>query len=192
MSEPAKRRATLKDVLPLVHDEQPVELVDGEIVRKALPTPEHGAAQAKLAAVLDPYHRKPGGPRGPGGWWLMTEVDVVYPRSGELYRHDAVGYRRDAHPERPKGFPVEARPDWACEILSGSTARTDTVKKQRTLHAHGVPYYWLLDPERKTLSVLGHRPDGYVVLLTAGPGETVHAEPFDGIPIELDELLGDV
>ena len=76
-------------------------------------------------------------------------------------------------------------------MLSRSTARYDVVKKQRTLHRHGVPYYWLIDPEHQTLVVYRHGPDGYVNLLSAGPGDVVRAEPFDAIEIEVAELLGD-
>ena len=33
--------------------------------------------------------------------------------------------------------------------------------------------------------------DGYLVVMTAGKGETVRAEPFDGIEIAVGELFGD-
>lgn len=126
---------TLGDLMPLILEERPFELIDGEIVEKAAPTPAHGMAQAKSSACLDAFNRKPGGPRGPGGWWIMSEVDIRYPKTDEVFRHDVCGYRRERCPARPAGFPVEAQPDWAMEILSKSNARYDTVKKQRTLHA---------------------------------------------------------
>ncbi len=180
----------MQDLLARAQAGEPVELIDGQIVHKAMSTPAHGTAQAKISASLDAFNRKPGGPRGPGGWWLMTEVEVLYAQNGDVYRHDVVGFRRDRHPSRPAGLPVEARPDWVCEILSPSTARVDVVRKQRTLHAHAVPHYWLLDPERETLNVLRHQEAGYTVVLTAGSGETVCAEPFDERELDLDDLLG--
>jgi len=39
--------------------------------------------------------------------------------------------------------------------------------------------------------VLRHTPGGYVVALTAGPGDVVRAEPFDGIELSISELLGE-
>jgi len=83
----------------------------------------------------------------------MTEVEVSC-GPHEIYRHDHVGFRRERLPERPTGRPIEQRPDWACEILSPSNASNDTVRKLRTLHRAGVPHYWLMDPERLTLTVL--------------------------------------
>ena len=167
-----------------------VELIDGEIVHKAVPKPEHGAVQAKFGGVLAPFNRKTGGPRGPGGWWIMTEVEVFYPERKEAYRHDVVGFRRDRFPSRPTGLPVRERADWVSEILSPSTARYDIVQKQRTLHAHGVPYYWIVDPEHETLMVLKHTPDGYMNILNAGVGDVVRAEPFEAIEIDVGELFG--
>src|SRR5687767_2192531 len=128
-----KNRATLDDLRLLAEQAHAVELIDGEIVYKASPSPAHGGGHAKLAAALDPFHRQKGGPRGPGGWWLMLETEVLYPKTDEVFRSDAIGFSRDLHPERPSGWPLRVRPDWVAELLSPSTARYDVVKKQRTL-----------------------------------------------------------
>lgn len=187
---PPRKRATLDDLAVLRDQGLSVELIDGEIVHKAMPRPAHGGAQATLMGILHPFHRKPGGPRGPGGWWLMVEVEVLYDQASDVYRHDAVGFRRERFPSRPQAMPVRERPDWACEILSPSTARYDVVKKQRTLHRHGVPHYWLVDPEHETLVVMRHSSDGYVNVLTAGVGDVVRAEPFGEIELDVGELFG--
>jgi len=184
----APKPATMAELARLRDAGRAVEIVDGEIVEKAMPSPEHGSAQAALAFLLGPF-RGGGGPERPGGWWLMTEVEVLYELDRQVYRHDAVGFRRDRHPSRPAGLPVTARPDWACEVLSTSTARVDTVKKQRVLHRHQVPHYWLVDPERETLTVLRWGADGYTNVLNAEVGEVVRAEPFESIEIAIEELF---
>jgi Uma2 family endonuclease len=189
MAEAARVRATIDDLMPLIERGEPFELVDGEIVRKASPDPVHGGTQAKLTELLGPLNRKPG-PRGPGGWWIMTEVDTRYALTSEVFRHDAQGYRRDLHPERPTGFPVSAVPQWVCEILSASNARVDLVKKQRSLHAHRVGHYWVIDPAHETLTVLRWHEEAYLSVLTAGRGDAVRAEPFAEVEISIDDLLG--
>lgn len=156
-------------------------------MEKASPSPEHGSAQFALSGLLfSPFGSSRGS--GPGGWWLMTEVEVEYAPS-ELYRHDLVGWRRERSVERPRGRPVTLRPDWVCEILSASNASNDTVKKLRTLHRAGVPHYWLLDPERLTLTVLRHTPDGYLEVLSATADETVRPEPFEAIDVPLSVVF---
>jgi Uma2 family endonuclease len=107
-----------------------------------------------------------------------------------VFRHDAQGYRRDLHPARPGGFPVDAAPQWVCEILSSSNARIDLVKKQRTLHAHEVPHYWIVDPAHQTLTVLRWHSEAYLQILTAGRGDVVSPEPFTGLELSLDDLFG--
>ena len=176
--------------MPLLEREDQVELVAGEIVQRAMPTVVHGVSQLKLGELLGPYHRRPGGPRGPGGWWIMSEVDTYYPQTDEVFRHDLSGYRRDVHEVRPSGFPVRTRPDWVCEIASPGSGRRDHVEKQRTLHAHGVPHYWLLDPASEVLTVLRWREDGYLLVLGAAAGEIVRAEPFEAIELDLAEVFG--
>lgn len=189
MANAPLRRATREDFLAAVANGEPFELIDGELVRKASPTFDHGLVQSKVSASTDPFNRR-GGPQGPGGWWIVSETEVRYPKTDEIFRHDLSGFRRELHPLRPSGFPLELRPDWACEILSSSTRRQDLVKKQRTLHAHGVPHYWLLDPEAEVLTVLRWSADGYVHVLDATTGETVRAEPFDAVEIVVSELFG--
>jgi Uma2 family endonuclease len=189
-SAPKVGKATLDDLAYLRDQGHADELIDGEIVYKAMPTAAHGSAQRKVGALIDPFDGR-GGPRGPGGWWLMTEVEVLYAKTREVFRHDLVGFRRDLHPSRPSNeLPVKARPDWACEILSPSTARYDVVQKQRTLHAHGVPHYWIIDPEHQTLTVMRRNEGHYLRVLDAGVGDVVRAEPFDAIELDVRELFG--
>ena len=181
--------ATFAD-LEALGDSVSAEIIAGEIVEKASPTMEHGRAQNALGGyVRRRFDRKPGG-RWPGGWWIGTEVDVEY-ATHELYRHDIVGWRRDRVTECPTGRPVRIRPDWVCEILSPSNEKRDLVDKMRTLHASGVPYYWILNPEEKVLAVHRHSADGYVVMLTASSGESVRAEPFESVELAVGVLFGD-
>lgn len=187
---PKQGSATFDDYVRARDSGRAVELIDGDLVEKALPSPEHGSAQTKLAELLGPWNRNTGGPRGPGGWWIMTEVDVRYPTSVRIFRHDMCGYRREHHPQRLNGMPLAVRPDWVCEILSSSNARVDVVKRQRTLHAERVPHYWMVDPERELLIVLRWSDDGYQQVLTAEIGERVRAEPFEGVELSMNELFG--
>ena len=191
--EPPRKRIpspTLDEVVARIRAGEAVELIAGEALPREMSRPAHGHVQMKAGAALDPFNRRPGGGGGPGGWWIFAEVEVLYATTNELLRHDLMALRRDRVPVRPSKFPGEDRPDWACEILSRSTARYDHVKKKRTLHAHGVPHYWLIDPEGQTLLVYRHGPDGYIDVLSAGPGDRVRAEPFDAIELDVSALLG--
>jgi Uma2 family endonuclease len=192
---PPKKRATVSELVARLETEnEHLEIIDGEIVEKAgagdmkeASGPSHGLTMTKLGEVVGPFNRKPGG-SAPGGWWLFTDLHVGYP-SGDVYAHDMSGFRRDSHAERPASFPVMARPDWACEIISSK--KRDLVMKPTTLQAAEVPHYWVLDANEKLLIVHRWSPDGYIVVLRAAAGQTVRAEPFEAIEIQVSELFGD-
>jgi Uma2 family endonuclease len=187
MSSPATplRTATAEDLARLPPDAR-VEIIDGQIVEKTAPSAEHAAAQADLVVQLGPFRRRGGSDAG--GWWILTELEVEYDRP-QVYRHDVVGFRRETTPRRPSGTPVRVRPDWVAEILSPRNASNDLVKKMRTLHQHGVPHYWVIDPESRALLVHRWTADGHLTVLAAGDGDVVRAEPFEAVEIHLDWLF---
>lgn len=180
--------ATLEDLFAIPEGERRHELIEGAIVEKGAASGEHGGAQRKLSAYIDPFDRRPGG-RWPGGWWFVTEVEVYFDPANTL-RPDVAGWRRERVPERPRGAPIRIRPDWVCEILS-TNRRNDLVKKKRVYHRHQVPHYWIIDPAEETLSVYRWTPEGYTEILSAERGERVRAEPFDAIPLQVGFLFGD-
>ena len=192
MSSVAARRhpATVDDLLAIPPEERFHEIIDGELVRKAMPTGEHGDAQSALVARLKgPFQRKPGG-RLPGGWWIYTEVEIELSPS-QVYRPDVVGWRRERAPERPTGTPIRLRPDWIGEVLSPSNPGTDRVKKLNHYHHAGVPHYWIIDPLEQSLSVFRWTAEGYLLVLAAERDARVHAEPFEAVELPVAALFGE-
>lgn len=181
--------ATWEDFAAIPDGERWHELLAGDLVERAMPSGEHGGAQGDLCAVLGPFSRRPGG-RAPGGWWFAVGVEIRL----DLYnvvRPDLAGWRRERCPERPRGFPVTLRPDWVCEVLSPSHARRDRVDKVEIYHRFQVPHYWILDPQAETLEVHRWVPDGWLLVLAARRGQTVRAEPFDALPLQVGRLFGE-
>jgi Uma2 family endonuclease len=182
------RRATVADLLAIPESRRHHEIVDGVLVEKEAASGRHGGVQVRLSRRLGPYDRKPGGEL-PGGWWFATEVEVQLSPE-DVFRPDVVGWRREHMEKLPSEVPILIRPDWVCEILS-TNKRNDLIKKKRSYHRHGVPHYWLVDPEQETLSVNRWHADGYVELLVADRDELVRAEPFEGMELRVGTLFGD-
>lgn len=193
MSRPAEKPApaTLADFLAIPEDVRFHEIVDGELVQKAQPSPRHGRSQTGLIGVLwGPYSRRPGGPPDrPGGWWFITEPEVLF--SGEPLRPDVAGWRRERLPDLPADPLLAITPDWVCEILSDSNATNDTVRKKRIYHRHRVPHYWIIDPRDETLTIYRWGPDGYIEVLIAQRGERVRAEPFEAVDLQVGVFFGE-
>jgi Uma2 family endonuclease len=186
---PPRKLATAADLLELDGDHA-FEVVHGSLVEKAAPSGEHGDAQLGLGAVLRRnFHRRSGG-GVPGGWWILSEVDVEFD-THDIYRPDLVGWRRERMPERPSGRPILVRPDWVCEIISPSNARTDLLTKFQVLQKCGVPHYWTVDPEQQLLTVHRWTAQGYLVALRATKGDLVRAEPFEAIELRVGEMFGE-
>jgi Uma2 family endonuclease len=190
MSQSARRGATLEDFWAIPEGTRFHELIAGELIEKAAPSGEHGSAQSSVVGALHgPFQRAPGR-GGPGGWWIATEVEVMF-ETGEVVRPDVVGWRRDRWPERPVGMPVTIKPDWICEVVSPSNATDDTVKKLRLFHHVAIPHYWLVDTRDATLTVMRWSADGYVTVVRAERGERVRPEPFGAIELSVGTLFGD-
>jgi Uma2 family endonuclease len=165
-------------------------VIDSEVIEMDTPSAEHGNAQAGIVTCLRRlFHRRVGGEL-PGGWWIMTEVEIEF-EPDQLFIPDVVGWRRSHAPDPPSGRPMTMRPDWVCEVISPATAHDDLVKKLRVFQRSSVKYYWTIDLTNRTLTVLRWTSEGYLVTLTAGRSDRVRAEPFDAMEISVAVLFGD-
>lgn len=85
----------------------------------------------------------------------------------------------------PRG---QLAPDWVCEILSPSTASLDRSRKLAVYAREHVPHAWLVDPLARTLEVLRLHEEHWVIVATHAGDETVRAEPFAEVPLDLRPL----
>ena len=59
---------------------------------------------------------------------------------------------------------MEGPPTLVIEILSPSTTTIDRSRKRRLYADPGIPYYWLVDPESRTVEALGLDAGRYALL----------------------------
>lgn len=188
---PLPHLATFQDLLALPEDDRFHEVLDGELVRKASPSGEHGYTQGNLRARLDGYNGRPNGSSRPGGWWFAVEVEIEL-APHQVVRPDLAGWRRERMVERPRGYPIKLRPDWVCEVMTdGDARRRDGLRKRRLYADMGVPHYWLVDTERERLIVLRLESQGLVEVLDVGRADRVCAEPFAALELPVAALFGD-
>jgi Uma2 family endonuclease len=187
MATPRERdRVTADDI---AHDEQ-LEIVRGEIVRKASPTMMHGMVHYVIGAAVAGYHGAPG-PGRPGGWVFGNEVTIAFDPHEEVYRPDTAGWRIERAPDPSATGPVTVAPDWVLEVLSPSTMNHDLGQKLHTYHRAHVGHYWLAHPHptKQLLQVYRWHEQGYLLVLTAGAGNIVRAEPFDAVELDITRVL---
>jgi Uma2 family endonuclease len=181
-----ERPATYEDLIA-VPDHLVAEILDGELYATPRPAPRHAAASSGLLGVL---HGPFGGGRGgPGGWRILFEPELhVGP---DVLVPDIAGWRRERLPALPEQAYFSLAPDWACEVVSPSTAAMDRVKKLAIYAREVVRHVWLLDPIARTLEVLRLENGRWTIVSTWSGAVTVRAEPFDAVEIDLSLLWED-
>jgi Uma2 family endonuclease len=178
--------ATIDDLRAIPEAERFHEILDGELVQKAMPSFRHGSAQSEIAGLLvGPYGRGRG---GPGGWRFASEVEIAFSPT-EVHRPDVVGFRRERLPKIPDAWPIEVRPDWICEILSPSNAQNDLFKKIRVYQRAAVPHSWIVDPVAETLAVYRWTSEGFLLVAVAKGEERVRLEPFEEVELSVRSLV---
>ena len=185
MSDAAPRLASYEDLIALPEDTR-AEVIAGQIVTAPAALPRHARAAAAIARSI-------GGPfdqdsDGPGGWWILPEVDVRL-REHDIVRPDVAGWRRERLPEPWDSRPIDVVPDWICEILSPSNAAHDRVTKAELYAGHGVPHFWLVDPAERILEAFELTGGLWTRLGSYDDTAVVRVKPFDELEFAVGRLF---
>jgi len=81
-------------------------------------------------------------------------------------------------------------PDLVVEMLSESTTKNDKEDKFYEYEKAGIPEYWIVDPETKTIEVYTLEKGVYVTFGKWGIGETAKSKLLDGFEVIVDEIMG--
>ena len=103
---------------------------------------------------------------------------------------DLAGWKRERYPGSVETNWIAVSPDWDCEVLSPGTMRTDKVKKMPLYGRYNVKHMWFIDPLARTAEVFGLESGRWVVVTVYAGDDTMRAEPFQEIEINLDGIWG--
>lgn len=142
---------TANDLLRLPEDGRRYELVEGQLRVMAPPGDEHAEIAGVLAEILGAFVRRHGMGRVlvEGGFLLSHNPDTV--RAPDLA---FISKERLIRP-RPKGYYPGA-PDVAIEILSPNDTYYEVRERIETWLAAGARSVWLVDPDRRRVTVFPH------------------------------------
>jgi Uma2 family endonuclease len=175
-------RFTWDDFIALDEDD-PRELIDGELVEIEVNTFAHERAVSRLVQALANWGDVHGGQALASGYKVR-----VSSRSGIM--PDVQFYRagNEPGPDQDKGL-ARGRADLAVEVISTSSRRYDRVKKLQWYAQLGVPEYWIVDPEEQTVERLVLRDTAYVIANSLeGNEDTFRPDSFEGLEIPLAKL----
>jgi Uma2 family endonuclease len=162
-------------------EDEPGELVAGQLVEEEVPDIVHEVVVTWLSVFLGGWLLPRGGVIGGSARFLIgegqgrkTDVFVFFPGTPKPRRRGAS--------RRP--------PDIAIEVLSPTPRdiRRDRIEKKAEYARFGVKWYWIVDPEARTIEFHERSQEGrYVHVLGASDG-SVEVPACPGLVLDLDDL----
>lgn len=183
----ARKLASYEDLLALPEDVR-AEVIRGAIEVAPAPLPRHAKVQGALRGFIGKPFDDDDGAGGPGGWWILLEVDVRLSRQ-DVVRPDLAGWRRERLPDPWDLRPIDVVPDWVCEVTSPSHARHDRVTKAKLYLEAGVPSLWLVDPDTRVLEALGREGERWLEAGRFSDGDVVRIPPFEAVELDVARIF---
>lgn len=172
---------TWRDYEATPNDGRRYEIHEGELSVTAAPLLKHQDVLMRLAVALHTHVTAGGLGRvypAPTAVILsdttIVEPDIVYVGTDRLGQLSERG--------------IEGAPTLAVEILSPSTAQTDRQTKMQLYARHGVPWYWLVDPDARTVEVYRLAEGAYTLAARVTGDEPLSAEPLPDLVVAPDSL----
>lgn len=150
-------------------DESRLELIDGEVTAKPMPTWGHTRTAAMLIRILDEF-----GASGP-------EPRAVIEAANASPLPD-VAFYRDGEPDYSDY--MRTPPHVAIEILSAGQTLAYMRRKAALYFSFGVESVWIVDVDRKSVHVLEGGEERVLV-----PGQRLTSPSVPGLDVDVDELF---
>jgi Uma2 family endonuclease len=186
MLEPAYGRPMSVEEWESLREDEPGELVNGLLQEEEVADSPHEVIVSALLFLLLTWAR----PRG--GRVLASETKyALSPRRG---RKPDISVFLTGDRKLPRRGAMRHPPDLMIEVVSPDPRdrRRDRIEKLREYAAFGVGWYWLVDPEARSIEILKLGGDGlYVHVLDASEG-TIEVPGCEGLTLDLDALWGEL
>ncbi|MBM4345934.1 MAG: Uma2 family endonuclease [Deltaproteobacteria bacterium] len=180
---PPGRPATWEDIVNLPENLH-AEVVNGRVHYRLTARGQHGHAVGEIFSAV----RRSAGQGGGDGWWILLDAgfDIGH---GSFVGPDLAGIRKARCPEFPTGFPIRLVPDWVCEVLSPSNAHYDRGDKAEAYAKAGVPWYWIVDADERTVEVLELVNGRWQIFGVYTDGAVVALPPFEDVTLTVSEIF---
>jgi len=182
LAESPPSELSLDDWFALPED-APGELVDGRLEEEEVPDYLHELLVMLLGSALHNWIFPQGG--------LVAGSDAKFAVASRRGRKPDLSVYLPGGRRPPARGLVRVPPDIVIEIVSPKPrdGRRDRVEKTADYAAFGVAWYWLLDPQLRSLEILQLDPQGrYLHVLGASTGTLRSIPGCEGLTLDLDAL----
>lgn len=151
MPDRVRKRWTLEELHSLPDDGNKYELIHGELFVTPAPTVSHETILARLTRILDPYVAA-------NGLGFVYRPRAVITTGKDTEVEPDLMVRHATEDTSAAGWASPPMPILVVEVASDSTRRRDRVHKRGIYAELGIPEYWMVDGEDRTVRVvrLGH------------------------------------
>jgi Uma2 family endonuclease len=161
---------TYKDYEALPADGRRYELQEGELSVTPAPSPQHQRILRNLSEIVWQHVK---GRRL--GEVLFAPIDCILSET-TVVQPDLV-YLDTTRLGFVSGRGIEGPPTLVVEILSPATTLIDRSTKRQLYARHGVPHYWIVDPEARSVEAYILAEGGYQLAVRAAGSEAVSLPP---------------
>jgi Uma2 family endonuclease len=172
---------TYEDLQHIPPDRNRYEIVEGELFVTPAPKTLHQRIVSNLHGQLWQHIRK-----HRLGELFVAPYDVVLAESTVLEPDILFVNRSRLHLIGEKNLP--GPPDLVVEVLSESSQRLDREIKPKQYALYGVPEFWRIDPEGKTVEVFRLAEGAYELVASLGFGDTLISSLFPGLSLPVSSL----
>jgi len=173
---------TYQDYLHLPDDGKRYQVIDGEIYMIPAPIPYHQKVLTRLFKLIDAFvtNRNLGIVLIAPCDVVLTNIDIVQP---DIF---FVSEER-LHIIREKN--IQGSPDLVVEILSPYSEKIDKISKTKLYARFGVKKYWIVDPDKKEVTVLRLKAESYKNQGIFGVRDSFKSTLLKGLEIEVSEIF---
>lgn len=159
-----------------------IELADGTLEVLPMPTEQHQRIVLALYRLLYAFILT----TTPSGVLLVAPLRLQL--APNRYREPDLLYLQAAADPRRADTHWDGA-DLVIEVVSPGNPELDRVTKRREYAEHGIPEYWIVDPQDATLTVLTLRGSSYTEHGSFRPGTLATSPLLPGLQLDVQAVL---
>ena len=158
------------------------ELLNGNIVKKQAPSPQHQIAVSNLLAFMNVHALT-----NELGQCCTAPLDVFFDEHNNT--QPDILFIREEREFIITNDGIEGQPDLIVEVISPSSIKNDRVTKKDLYLKFGVMEYWLIDPIYQTVEIYVLEQDKYVLKFMLVESGEVTSQVLEGFKIDIKAIF---
>ncbi len=171
-----------REVYDLLPEGAPYQLIGGKLIMTPAPVPFHQDVSRNLEIII--YN-----------WLKQHDFGKIYDSPIDVELNETTIVQPDLLVIKKERLDIikEKRivgsPDVVIEILSSENAYYDLRKKFKIYENAGIPEYWIVDPEIKSIEIYRNENGRYKLIKEVEKEGAIESEVLNGLSVDLTEVF---